>query len=66
MRRRQGKSLLAQLEQTRKCILRRIAKMQGATSVTEDDVNVCKGMVKIDSAKQCSQIYEIYLLGCVT
>ena len=42
--------------------------MQGATSVTEDDVNImlCKGMVKIDSSKHCSQRYEIYLLGCVT
>ena len=42
--------------------------MQGATSVTEDYVNtmLCKRMVKIDSSQQCSQRYEIYLLGCVT
>ena len=52
---------MTQLEPTRKCIIRRIANMQGATSVTEDDVNTmwCKRMVKIDSVQQCSQRYEI-------
>ena len=68
LRSRQCKSLLTQLETTRKCIIRRIANIQRATSVAEDSVKtmLCKRMVKIDSSQQCSQRYEIYLLGCVT
>ena len=38
-----------QLEPTRKCMIRRIPNMQGATSVTEDDVNtmLCKEWLRM-------------------